>query len=138
MKSRECRVLMGPGTAWAAGVSGSSSVYEDAGDSLEYQRGEYVLSNLTLAVGPTTTTLTIDGGSGQAACGLPAQRRFEARFRGAPEATSSSWAFAPEAAAVGSSWWWEETVGGGPRTLVGVSGLVASDSTVTASFSHAA
>ena len=118
---------------WAPGVSGTAHVYEDAGDSLDYQHGVYALTNLSLVVGATKTTLTVAGGSGQAAAELPTQRRFACRFRGAPE-TATGWQFEPAAAAVGSSWWWEAEEHG--RTLVGVTALVDSDSTVVASFTH--
>ena len=119
---------------WAEGVANTTSeVYEDAGDSLDYQQGQFVLTNLSLAVGAAKTTLTVAGGSGQAAAGLPTQRRFEARFRGAPS-DAANWAFEPYAAALGSSWFWEDGVGG--RTLVGVTAVVDSNSTVTASFTH--
>jgi hypothetical protein len=122
---------------WVAGVNGNSTVYEDAGDSLDYQQGAYVLTNVSLDVGATQTTLTVDGGSGQAAIGLPTQRRYQVRFRGAPSG-ASEWAFEPAAAAVGSSWWWEESVGGGggAKTLVGVTAMLDSNATVTATFTH--
>ena len=67
---------------WVAGVNGSGAVYEDVGDSLDYQRGVYSLTNLSLAIGESLTTLKAEGG--QIVLGLPTQRRFEVRFRGAP------------------------------------------------------
>jgi hypothetical protein len=57
------------------------------------------------------------------------------RFRGAPSG-ASGWAFEPEAAAVGSSWWWEEIAGGGGKTLVGMTAMLDSNATVTATFTH--
>jgi hypothetical protein len=45
--------------------------------SLDYQQGAYVLTHLSFDVGATRTTLTVDGGGGQAAIGLPTQRRYE-------------------------------------------------------------
>lgn len=120
---------------WTSGVSSSSAeVYEDGGDSLDYHKGVYSLTNLSLAVESATTTLTITGGQGQAAAGLPVVRRFEARFRGAPP-SASGWEFSPAAAALGSSWWWEEEAVGG-RTLVGMTAVVGSNTTVAASFNH--
>jgi len=120
---------------WVAGTSGNSSVYEDAGDSLEYQTGAYVLTDVSFDVGSTQTTLVVRSGEGQSAesIGLPAQRRYEVRFRGAPSG-ASSWTFEPEAAAIGSSWWWEDGVGG--KTLVGVTAMVNISMTVSAVFNH--
>eukprot|EP01046_Picozoa_sp_COSAG06_P004524 COSAG06_NODE_189_length_20763_cov_8.677376_17_plen_43_part_00 len=34
-------------------MNGNSTVYEDAGDSLDYQQGAYVLTNVSLDVGVT-------------------------------------------------------------------------------------
>ncbi len=120
---------------WVDGTNGTSSVYEDAGDSLDYQTGAYVLTDLSLNVGSTQTTLVVRSGKGQSAesIGLPAQRRYEVRFRGAPSG-ATSWMFEPEAAAIGSSWWWEDSVGG--KTLVGVTAMVTSNMTVSATFNH--
>ena len=47
---------------WARGARGGAEVYEDAGDSLDYQEGAYSLTGLSLAVGAAETTLTIAGG----------------------------------------------------------------------------
>ena len=135
------------GAAAGAGTTTTTSgeLYEDGGDDLLYQQGAayYCLTNLSLAIGAAETTLAISAGGGgglatqdtatHVALGLPARRRFEVRFRGAP-ASAAGWRFSPASAALGSSWWWEDGVGG--RTLVGVTALVDSGSAVSASFSH--
>ena len=141
MKGLEAQHEMAPErlileAVWVAGVNGSGTVYEDAGDSLDYQKGSFSLTTVALSVGKTQTMLLVEGGSGQAAIGLPTQRRYEARFRGAPS-SAADWEFQPEAAAVGSSWWWEDSVGGGGKTLVGVTAMLDSNATVTATFTQA-
>ena len=120
---------------WAPGATGNSSVYEDSGEGLGYQTGEFCLTHFAIAITGHNTTLAIGDDATppcQPAVGLPAQRRFEVRFRN-PPLDAAGWSFAG-AAAVGSSWWWEQA--GAIRTLVGVTAMVDRDSGFTATFTH--
>jgi hypothetical protein len=56
----ECNIIQ---VAWAPAVQSSARVYEDAGQGLGYQRGEFALSNFTLRVAGRRTVLGIEGGA---------------------------------------------------------------------------
>jgi hypothetical protein len=119
-------------------VQSSARVYEDAGQGLGYQRGEFALSNFTLRVAGRRTVLGIEGGAlvlgspsapprwGTAHAPLnwhkhaplhwqapPTQlpsprRRFEVRFRGAPP-SACNYTWSPSTASSGAAWfWWEQ------------------------------
>eukprot|EP01047_Picozoa_sp_COSAG01_P116493 COSAG01_NODE_45157_length_412_cov_0.594249_1_plen_98_part_00 len=63
--------------AWAPAVQSSARVYEDAGQGLGYQHGEFALSNFTLRVAGRHTVLGIEGGAlvlGSSSAGLPPPR----------------------------------------------------------------
>ena len=71
--------------------------YEDSGEDLAYKTGVYAITNLSLGVSATSTTLTVACDGGHAAAGLLDHRRFEARFFGAP-ADAAGWTWSGPAA----------------------------------------
>lgn len=71
--------------AWVPSMNSTAHLYEDQGDNLGYQSGEFCITNLSATATTEQTTLTIQGGAQEPGWSwMPANRRFEARFRGAP------------------------------------------------------
>ena len=119
--------------AWiGGGFNSTAHVYEDGGGDLKYQQGMpfYALTNLSASSTTIATALTIEGA---ATAELPQQRQFEVRFKYVPS-TVTNGSFSG-VGAVGSSWHLEEDAFG-VKTLVGITKLVPSTATITASFAH--
>lgn len=119
---------------WKAGAHGSAVVYQDQGDTLGYQSGEYTLFKLALqcggaenstlgtSVGNTTaaaTKLTLTP-SGSGYPGAPTTVRYVAKFRGAPVGVSSvaCAGCAPSKPGAELQHWYEPEEHGSGRVLV--------------------
>jgi len=86
---------------WKANAHGSADVYQDQGDSLGYQSGEYTLLKLALQCGGGANISTSSSNSTAAATkltltpsgsgypGAPATLRYVVKFRGAPAGVGS-------------------------------------------------
>jgi alpha-glucosidase (family GH31 glycosyl hydrolase) len=117
--------------AWAAGAAGSALVYEDDGASLLYREGAFATLVAAFdATAPAHASLSVaPGADGGGYAGAPAQRTFEARFRGAPVSAANV-----SCAGCAKSWSARWDAEGALAVFVVDSGSIAAGTTVTIGF----